>query len=362
MKYFVCLCFAMLLISVNFIYAQEQPQQTQQEQQVQPLKPKEPVDVTIAEVNGVKIPMSDLTRQLRMMIGGSTKLSKDEYLKARDEAMDSLINQELLYQEGKKAGLEPKDADVDAEVAKVKQNFPTQEAFNQVLKMQGLTEDKFIAMVKRVMTMRDIIKLKIQPLANPVTDKEIQDYYEANKSKFSEPEQVKARHILIRISPNASEQEKIDAKNKIESILKEARNGADFAELAKKDSQDPGSAQQGGDLGYFARGQMVKPFEDAAFSLQPNQISDVVETEFGYHIIRVDEKKPGKQLTLEEVQDRIKEALTNVEIDKALAEWLKPIKESASIKILIKNEATPKTEAAPKTETTPKIEELKEKE
>jgi peptidyl-prolyl cis-trans isomerase C len=343
MKYFVCLCFIMLLISINFVYAQEQ---------AQPEKPKgEPVDIKVAEVNGEAILMSDLTRQLRIMVGSNTKLSKADYLKAKDEAMESLINQELLYQEGKKEGLETKDADVEAEIAKVKQNFPTQEAFEQVLKAQGLTEPKFIVMVKKVMTMRDTIKVKVQPLAKPVTDKETQDYYETNKDKFTEPEQVKARHILIKSPPNASEQEKTVAKDKIDSILKEIRDGGDFAELAKKNSECP-SAPQGGDLGFFARGQMVKPFEDVAFAMQPGQVSDVVETEFGYHIIRVDEKKPGNQLKLEEVQDRIKEVLTNEEIDKALAEWLKPIKENSSIKILVKNEATTKVE--PPKEQTPK--------
>ncbi|MDQ1318163.1 MAG: peptidyl-prolyl cis-trans isomerase [Candidatus Poribacteria bacterium] len=350
MKYFVCLCFIMLLISINFVYAQEP---------AKPAKPKgEPVDIKVAEVNGDAIFMSDLTRQLRIMVGGNTKLSKADYLKAKDEALESLINQELLYQEGKKEGLESKDADVEAEVAKVKQNFPTQEAFDQVLKMQGLTEPKFIVMVKKVMTMRDTIKVKVQPLAKLVTDKETQDYYEANKDKFTEPEQVKARHILIKSSPNASEQEKTVAKNKIDSILKEIRDGGDFSELAKKDSECP-SAPQGGDLGFFSRGQMVKPFEDVAFALEPGQVSDVVETEFGYHIIRVDEKKPGKQLELEKVQERIKEVLTNEEIDKALAEWLKPIKENSSIKILVKSEATTKAETTAKTEITPKTEEPK---
>ena len=348
MKYLVSLCFIMLLISINFVYAEEQAQQ--------PKPNGEPVEIAAAEVNGEKIPMSDLTRQLRMMIGSNTKLSKEDSQKARDDALDSLINQELLYQEGKKNGLEPKDTELATEIANLKKQFQTQEAFDQVLKMQGLTEDKLTLLIKRVMTMRETIKVKVQPLAKPVTDEEIQKYYEANKTNYNEPEQVSARHILIKTSPNASEQEKTDAKNKIDSILKEIRGGTDFAELAKKDSQCP-SAPQGGDLGYFTRGQMVKTFEDAAFALQPGQVSDVVETEFGYHIIRVDNKKEAKQLTLEEVQSRIKDILANEETDKALAEWLKPIKESASIKILMKSEATTKAEVTPKTETTPKTEE-----
>jgi peptidyl-prolyl cis-trans isomerase C len=335
MRYLVALCF-ILFVSFNSIYAEEQ---------AQPATPKgEPVEIKVATVNDQPIFMSDLTREMRMAYPRLDPKNKDAYLKARDDVLDSLINQELLYQEGKKDGLEVSDSDVNEQISKIKEGFPTPEAFEQLLKAQNLTVKRFTTLVKHIMTMTNTIKTKVQPLAKPVTDKDIQDYYEANKDKFSAPEQVKVRHILIKVSPDATEQVKTDAKNKIQSILQEARNGADFSELAKKDSQCP-SAQQGGDLGYFTRGQMVKPFEDAAFALQPGQISDVVETEFGYHIIYLDDKKPSKQMEFDEVKDRIKEALTNEAIDKALADWLKPLKESASIKIMLKSDAEPQKDS-----------------
>ena len=316
----------------------------------------EAVELAIAEVNNQKIYMSDLAMQMRMMgmDPKASNMSKENFIKARDQIIDSLISQELLYEEGKKAGLEPKDTEVNAEVAKVKASLQSPEQYEQILKMQGLTEKKFAVLVKRTLTMKKFIDTKIQPTAKPVTDEDIKQYYEENKAKYVQKESVRASHILLKVEPDAPEQEKTDAKNKLQSILQEARNGGDFAELAKKNSQCP-SAPQGGDLGYFYRGQMVKPFEDAAFALKPGEISDIVETQFGYHIVLLQDKKPGKQLSLEETKDNIKGALSAKHSNDALEEWIKPIKEKASIKILLKSETTPQTETPkteiPKTET-----------
>jgi peptidyl-prolyl cis-trans isomerase C len=167
-----------------------------------------------------------------------------------------------------------------------------------------------------------------------VTVKDIEAFYEENKDRFVEPEKVKASHILIQISPDATEQEKADAKSTLQTALEEAKGGSDFAELAKKHSQCP-SASQGGDLGYFTRGRMVPEFEEAAFKLEPGQISDIVETQFGYHIILVQDKTPKRQLDIEEVGKKIKEVLSDKEMDTALKAWLKPIREEAKVEILL---------------------------
>jgi peptidyl-prolyl cis-trans isomerase C len=312
----------------------------------------EAVELAIVEVNDQKIYMSDLARQMRFMgiDPKASNMSKENFIKARDQIIDSLIDQELLYEEGKKAGFEPKDTEVDEKIAEIKAQTPQ---FEQILKMQGLTEKKFAVLVKRNLAMQNFIEKKIQPTAKPVTDEDIKQYYEENKAKYVQKESVKASHILLKVEPDAPEQEKTDAKNKLQSILQEARNGSDFAELAKKNSQCP-SAPKGGDLGYFSRGQMVKPFEDAAFALKLGGISDVVETQFGYHIILLQDKKPGKQLSVEESKQNIEAALSDKYLNDALAGWIKPIKEKASIKILLKSEATPQAETpktAPETET-----------
>lgn len=312
-------CIIMLLVG-SFLYAAER---------------EEPA---AAVVNSERIPMSDLDREMQAAMRGDPELRSKENIAAlrekRREALDYLINQELIVQEGKKASLEPQEEEVGAELAMVKQRFPSQSAFEQVLKQQKLTEEGLSKLIRRGLTVKKVLAEKIKPTAKPVTDKDVADFYEANKEELVEPEKVSARHILIKVSSDASDQEKASAKNEIQAILDEARGGADFAELAKKHSQCP-SAAQGGELGYFTRGQMVKPFEEAAFALEPGQISEIVETQFGYHIILVNDKRPKRQLGLEEVSEQIKEELSDKELNIALEKWLKPVREKATINILL---------------------------
>ena len=143
------------------------------------------------------------------------------------------------------------------------------------------------------------------------TEEDQKQYYTLYKNKFSFPEQVKARHILLKFSPNISEEEKKKVKEKAELVLERLKKGEDFAELATAYSEDPSSAKKGGDLGYLQKGKMVKPFEEAAFSLKPGQLSGIVETKFGYHIIKVEEHKEAGTKPFDEVKDSIKEQVQN---------------------------------------------------
>ena len=150
---------------------------------------------------------------------------------------------------------------------------------------------------------------------------EVRKYYEANLSRYGEPEQRRASHILISVKSGASEEDKRKSRARAESILAKLRAApGSFAELAKKESGDPGSASQGGDLGFFSRGMMVRPFEDAAFGLKPGQISDLVETDFGFHIIKVTGVKPGKMKTLEQVRPEIEGELKKQQAGRHFAE------------------------------------------
>ncbi|WP_288409450.1 SurA N-terminal domain-containing protein [uncultured Herbaspirillum sp.] len=139
-----------------------------------------------------------------------------------------------------------------------------------------------------------------------VTDDDIKSYYEQNQKQYSTEEQRRASHILIAVKKDASAADKAAAKSKAEALVAQLRkNPGDFAKLAKADSQDPGSAENGGDLGYFGKGAMVKPFEDAAFSLKQGQISDPVESDFGYHVIEVTGIKPAAVKPLDAVKAEI---------------------------------------------------------
>jgi peptidyl-prolyl cis-trans isomerase C len=139
---------------------------------------------------------------------------------------------------------------------------------------------------------------------------------------------VKARHILIRAGEDATPEAKQDAKTKIDDIAKQIEGGADFSELAKAESQDPGSGARGGDLGEFGPGQMVPPFEQAAFALEAGEVSDVVETQFGYHIIKVDEKNSA---SLDEVREQLKNGLEMRQREMVLQEWIGELSEKADI-------------------------------
>jgi peptidyl-prolyl cis-trans isomerase D len=134
-----------------------------------------------------------------------------------------------------------------------------------------------------------------------ITDAQIQDYYNAHKDEYRTPERVHARHILLSTA-NKPKDEVPKIQAQAEALDKQVKAGGDFADLAKKNSQDPGSAQKGGDLGWVSRGQMVKNFEDAVFTLKPNEISNVVPTEYGFHIIQVLEKQPAHLQSLDEVK------------------------------------------------------------
>lgn len=142
-----------------------------------------------------------------------------------------------------------------------------------------------------------------------VSDQQVQEYYEEYIDTFKEKKQVKARHILFKLAENAAPEEEEKVRQKAAEVLKEAKEGKDFAELAKKHSEGP-TAKDGGDLGFFSENQMVKPFEEAAFKLQKDQVSDLVRTPFGYHIIKVEEVKEAKTKSLEEVKGQILTKMT----------------------------------------------------
>nr|WP_303740754.1 peptidylprolyl isomerase [Lutispora saccharofermentans] len=143
-----------------------------------------------------------------------------------------------------------------------------------------------------------------------ITEDEMKNYFEENKDTFNEEEQVKASHILV-----DTEEKALEVKNKLSA-------GEDFAEMAKQYSTDTGNKDQGGELGFFSRGDMVKEFEDAAFSMEIGKVSDPIKTEYGYHIIKVEEKKPAKEANYEESKAQVKETLLDQKLSAAYDTWL----------------------------------------
>jgi peptidyl-prolyl cis-trans isomerase C len=162
-----------------------------------------------------------------------------------------------------------------------------------------------------------------------------EDFYKNNPDQFKQPERVRASHILISTPENADAATKAQAKSKAQQVLKDVKAGKDFAALARQHSQDPGSAVNGGDLGFFGQGQMVGPFNDVAFSLKPGATSDLVETQFGYHIIRVAEKQPARTASLEEMRPRIEEYLQHQNRESETESFVKSLRARGKIEILV---------------------------
>lgn len=174
-----------------------------------------------------------------------------------------------------------------------------------------------------------------------VSDKEAKAYYDKNIDLFKSPEQVKARHILVQIPKEATEEDKKKLKEKTEELLKKIQAGEDFAKLAEANSDDPGTKTKGGDLGFFSKGAMVPAFEQAAFALKPGEVSGVVESDFGYHIIKVDEKKEAVVEPYETIKDKVKKQALREKQEARVTEFVEKALKDA--KVMINPEALVET-------------------
>lgn len=290
----------------------------------------------VARVNGSPISSSDLQKAIiafkKSPQGAQVPTDKEKDL--QQFLLNQLIAGELMYQIAKKTDLKDRETRVDEEFAKLKARFSKDEDYQKALKEQGITERELREMVRRNVVIDSYIEKTILP-KQAVTAAEIKEFYDKNPDAFIMPEQARASHILITVDPKAGDAEKKKARSKIDALLKQARAGIDFAKLAEENSGCP-SSKQGGDLGYFGKGQMVKPFEDAAFAMKPGDISDVVETQFGYHIIKLLEKKASSKVPLDDVKTRIEESLKRQKVAAAVNATLENERKKAKIEVYLK--------------------------
>jgi peptidyl-prolyl cis-trans isomerase C len=245
------------------------------------------------------------------------------------QVLDFMIGEELLYQECAKKGITASDESVDQQIAQAEARFGSEQEFNNALAKMGVTEEKLRGDIKRGLTIQKLVQQDVLDKIE-VSDEEVKSFYDENQKMFAKKEQVKASHILIKVNADADDAEKAEARGKIDKAAQRVQDGEDFATVAGEVSEGP-SKTKGGDLGYFQRGQMVKPFEEAAFSLEPGQVSDVVETDFGYHIIKVFDKKPASTATFAEVEPQIAEHLKEEKSKAAVQAYIEKLKESAVI-------------------------------
>ena len=299
---------------------------------------KQASDGKAAVVNGTVITQEDLDRELgvvrQRLLSDGKVLNESQLLETKKRVLEGLINVELLYQEAQMQGAKVSDEAINKQLGTVKSRFPNEDEFKSSLIKMNLTEAELITQIKRALTVQQFIDKKFVQKVT-VSDKETRAYYDANQAAFKQPEQVKASHILIKVGPQADEPQKAAARKKIEEIQQKVQKGEDFAVLAKEFSEGP-SSTKGGDLGYFRKGQMMKPFEDAAFALKPGEVSDIVETSFGYHLIKLADKKPESTIAYEDIKAKIQEYLKQKKVGEQVKLYVADLRGKAKVEQFLK--------------------------
>ena len=289
----------------------------------------------VARVNGEDVKKAEFEMAIRSIEDRARSAVPAEQ---RDEVyrqvLDRLIGFHLLVQEANARKVVAPPWEVDSQVEQIKKQFPTEDAFKQMLQARGVTVEKLRADTAQTIAVNVMLKDELEPKI-AVSDADRKKFYDENRARFRQDDAVHASHILIRTPENADAAAKAKAKTQADDLLAQVKKGADFAGLARKHSQDPGSAPNGGDLGFFSKGQMVPAFEQAAFGLKPGETSGVVETPFGYHIIRVSEFKAGRDLGFEEVKGQIEEYLKQQLRDQKSQEFVDQLKAKGKIQIFI---------------------------
>jgi len=327
------------------------------------------VDKTIALVNGEAIMYSEFSKIADPIINsfrerGATStggaFTDEDEAKLKKRILDDMIDKKLLLQEAKKQKIAVTKREIESGIEQVKKRFRSEQEFNDELARQGLNQKAYEERIKQDLMVMRLIKNNVEAAVERPTEKEAQDLYEKIKNidpsvltvkistatdeekelamisrliKREADEKVRARHILILVDKNASPKEKLDALSKIRDIKKKIKDRKSFEEMARLYSEDPGSKDRGGDLGYFSKGDMVPEFEKVAFSLEIGKVSEPVLTDFGYHLIYVEEKKAGRELSFEDIKNDLLDFLMQKKATRKYEEYLSSLKAKSSIKI-----------------------------
>lgn len=296
-------------------------------------------DNVVAKGKGVEVKRSqvddEVIRVKSQVAGRGQVVSPEQSSLLEKQVLQQLIQFQLI--KGKATDADRTYAKAEAEKLweEAKKQLGSEEMVNLRLKAQGLTRDQLLSK----WTDGELAKaVLIHELSLSVTDADMKKFYDENPAQFEEPEMVRASHILfgtrdLETNQELSDAKKADKRKLAEEVLKRAKAGEDFAKLAKQYSEDPGSKDTGGEY-TFPRGKMVKEFETAAFALNTNQVSDIVTTQFGYHIIKMSEKLPAKKHEFSEVSPKIKEYLIQSAIQKQGPGYLDKLEKDANVEIL----------------------------
>lgn len=302
--------------------------ETPEEEQIPPALPGALFPAVVARVNGKAVLGRDLEQRIQVQLAPMgnpkwTNLKEDYRQELIDGAILELIGSELIYQRAKASLIKATEPEVQAEFARFAKSFASDAEVNLALSNRGLDRPGILKELERSITIAKFIEETIAKKIT-VTPAEISQYYQQNTESFRHPELIRTSHVLIPVPEGATQEQDSLARNRAEGLLARVKKGEDFSKLAKEYSTDS-TASQGGDVGITPKGQLASEYEDAAFALPVGGISGVVRTQFGYHIIKVTDKKKAGLAALPEVQEQLtaflKNQKTDAELNKLVNQW-----------------------------------------
>lgn len=291
-------------------------------------------DATVATVNGTAITLAEVKQEAQeLMMQYRNQIPREQMAAMlpmlEQKALENLINRQLLNDEIDREGVSIEESAIDEKMTEIGARFPSPEEFEKQLSLSGMTIEQLRGQVGQNLKVKKYLDEKLAD-ALEVSDEKASEYYEQNQESFDRPEEVKASHILIASNSEDSEEVKGDKKKKLVDIREQVVGGADFGELAAKHSTCP-SKDKGGDLGFFTRERMVPPFSEAAFNLEVGGLSDVVETQFGYHLIKVTDRHDAGVVPYEEASEDIKGYLGQQQQQQAFEEYMTELRGTGKI-------------------------------
>ena len=288
----------------------------------------------VAQVNGVDISGDTISRELKKAVQQYKKrgmpLNASQEKSAAKKLIDDEIGRTLLVLKAKDSGINITKDMLEKRLKEVQAKFRSNAVFEHKLADRGMTLDQYRAELETDLYMDQIIKKEIEPKIK-IPENETRDYYEKNKNKFASQEKVRASIILLKFNPSQGKAGEQKALKKFESILDQIRNGADFAAMAKKFSEDS-LASKGGDLGFFTKKQMLPAFSNRAFKMKDGEVSDIFRTGHGFHVLKVTDKKPAGASPFEAEQEKIKNFLIQKKVSQATRDYIEVLKKQAKIK------------------------------
>jgi len=318
--------FAAVVAALTFAAPSSAPSQTEA------VSDETAFPAVVARVNGTEISNDELVRRgaaLKSQIPAE-EVGPDFY----QLVLEDLIGGELLFQSVQTKGIAPSDTEVDDQYGQQAERFGGLIAFESALTDEGLTAAEIKRDIKKEMSIRNLVEQELVPDI-VVSEEDKRVFYEGNADSMPQPAEFRAAHILISVPEDAPDAQKEEGRKKATAIRSMVEMGQDFGELAARNSGDPGSKDNGGELPWMAEGQTVPPFEAAMKSLAPGEMSGVVETQFGFHIIRLLDKRGGGAMPYEEVQERIEDFLKRKGLQERIQQEIETLRALAAVEVFI---------------------------